>query len=376
MSFIKNFLITCAGVDKNVLKECPTDENKYVGIGGTILFTGLLAFFSASYAVYTVFDNWLLAMFFGMVWGLMIFNLDRYIVSSMKSRGSWWRDFLVAFPRLLLAVLLAVVISKPLELKIFEKEINAELEIMKQEVFRRQESELALRYTASIDTLKQDIAALQQEVALKTAVRDSLAAAALAEADGTGGSKIRNMGPIYRAKQEAASRAQTELDATIARVTPTIAELTQQITTLQQQMAAEVAQMDRKNFGGMAARMEALDRLGQESRAIFLASWFIMLLFIAIETAPIFTKLIALRSPYDYRLHEYEHVYEMQHYENVALLRNQKRNQVKFDTETGIYRTQKEIEAEQELTDHYLAEKKAALKSNPAVNWQRPLLES
>lgn len=376
MGFVKDFLITCSGVDRKVLNECPTDVNKYVGIGGTIFFTGLLAFFSASYAVYTIFDNYILAVFFGLVWGLMIFNLDRYIVSSMKSRGSWWRDFFVAFPRLLMAVLLAVVISKPLELKIFEKEITAELEIMKQEVFKRQESELASRYNASMDTLKQDVEKLQAQIVQKTAVRDSLAQAALAEADGTGGSKIRNMGPIYRAKLEAANRAQTELDTTIARITPLIIEKRQAIAALQQQMTQEIAQMDRKNYGGMAARMEALDRLGEESRAIFLASWFIMLLFIAIETAPIFTKLIAQRSPYDYKLHEYENIFEMNNYEQVALLKNAARNQVKFDTETGIYRTQKEIEAEQELTDHYLAEKKAALKSNPAVNWQRPLLDS
>jgi hypothetical protein len=376
MSFVKNFLIACSGVDRKVLDECPTDVNKYVGIGGTIFFTGLLAFFSASYAVYTVFDNYILAAFFGIVWGLMIFNLDRYIVSSMKNRGSWWRDFFVAFPRLLMAVLLAIVISKPLELKIFEKEIVSELEIMKQEVFRRQESELALRYNSTIDSLKKDILSLQQQISQKTAVRDSLAQAALAEADGTGGSKIRNMGPIYRAKQDAANRAQTELDAAAAQVTPVIAEKQQAIARLQAQMTDEISKMDRDNYGGMAARMEALDRLSQESQAIFLASWFIMLLFIALETAPIFTKLIAQRSPYDYKLHEYEHVFEMQNLENVSLLRNKTRNGVKFDTETGIHRTQREIEAENELTDHYLQQKKEALKLNPGVNWQRPLLNS
>lgn len=376
MSFVKKFLITCSGVAPEVLKECPTDENKYIGIGGTIFFTGLLAFFSAGYAVFTVFDSWILAAFFGLVWGLMIFNLDRYIVSSMKSRGTWWRDFFVAFPRLLMAVLLAIVISKPLELKIFEKEINAELEIMKQEVFKRQESQLALRYTGSIDTLKQDISNLQNQITQKTAVRDSLAQAALAEADGTGGSKIRNMGPIYRAKQEAASKAQIELDAAAAQITPLIAEKRLAISKLQLQMSEDVSKMDRKNFGGMAARMEAIDRLGQDSRAIFYASWFIMLLFIAIETAPIFTKLISSRSPYDYVLHERENVYEMATLEAVSILRNVTKNKVKFDTETGIHRTQKEIEAENELTEHYLEEKKAALKSNPAVIWKRPLLES
>lgn len=376
MSFIKNFLITCSGVDQKVLEECPTDHNKYVGIGGTIFFTGLLAFFSASYAVYTIFDNYILAAFFGVVWGLMIFNLDRYIVSSMKSRGSWWRDFFVAFPRLLMAVLLAIVISKPLELKIFEKEITAELEIMKQEVFKRQESQVAARYMNSIDTLKGEIEGLRNQIVQKTSVRDSLAQAALAEADGTGGSQIRNMGPIYRAKKETAENAQRELDAAIAQVMPIIVGKQQQIDTLQAQMSGEVRRMDRDNYGGMAARMEALDRLGQDSRAIFLASWFIMLLFIAIETAPIFTKLIAQRSPYDHKLHEYEHIFEMNNLENVSLLRNATRNKVKFDTETGIYRTQKEIEAEQELTDHYLQEKKAALQSNPGVNWKRPLLDS
>lgn len=376
MSFVKNFLITCSGVAPEILKECPTDENKYIGIGGTIFFTGLLAFFSAGYAVFTVFDSWILAAFFGLVWGLMIFNLDRYIVSSMKSRGTWWRDFFVAFPRLLMAVLLAIVISKPLELKIFEKEITAELEIMKQEVFKRQESQVALRYTNSIDTLKGEIAGLQQQIAQKTAVRDSLAQAALAEADGTGGSQIRNMGPIYRAKQAAASQAQVELDSATARILPLMAAKQQSIAALQLKMTEEVSKMDRDNYGGMAARMEALDRLGQDSRAIFFASWFIMLLFIAIETAPIFTKLISQRSPYDFVLHQQENVYEMANLEQVSILRNETKNKVKFDTETGIHRTQKEIETENELTDHYLEEKKAALKANPAVSWKRPLFES
>ena len=111
MSKVKNFLLDCSGVDQTILKECPSDTNKYVGIGGTVLFTGLLAFFSAAYAIYTIFDNYLMATLFGAVWGLMIFNLDRYIVASMKSQGSKWKDFAVAFPRLIMAILLALVIS-------------------------------------------------------------------------------------------------------------------------------------------------------------------------------------------------------------------------------------------------------------------------
>jgi len=66
MSKIKAFLLYCSGADTTILEKCPTDENKFIGIGGTVLFTGLLAFFSAGYAVYTVFDNYFFAFVFGL----------------------------------------------------------------------------------------------------------------------------------------------------------------------------------------------------------------------------------------------------------------------------------------------------------------------
>ena len=151
MEKVQNFFLFCSGVEPSILEQCPSDKNKYMGIGATVFFTGVLAFFSSAYALYTVFDSALAAVAFGIVWGLMIFNLDRYIVLSMKSNGKWWRDWMVAMPRLALAILLALVISKPLEMKIFEKEINAELVIMEQEVFKNQEDQLKSRYQAQID---------------------------------------------------------------------------------------------------------------------------------------------------------------------------------------------------------------------------------
>ena len=154
MKNLQEFFLFCSGVESSVLEKCPTDRNKYAGIGATVFFTGVLAFFSSSYALFTVFDSYLLSGAFGMIWGLMIFNLDRYIVMSMKSNGKWGRDFLVAFPRLLMAVLLALVISKPLELKIFEKEIRAEMVQMEQEVFKQQEDRVKIRYQAQIDELR------------------------------------------------------------------------------------------------------------------------------------------------------------------------------------------------------------------------------
>ncbi|TXB62103.1 DUF4407 domain-containing protein [Phaeodactylibacter luteus] len=375
MSTIKQFLIYCSGADADILKQCPSDEQKFVGIGGTILFTGLLAFCSATYAIYTVFDTYWAAVPFGLLWGLMIFNLDRYIVSSMKKQGGFFKDFFIAFPRLFMAVLLALVISKPLELKIFEKEINAELLVMEQEVYQEQESRIQARYAGQIAGHTSRKAALQAEIEAQAALRDTLSLMAIQEADGTGGSGKRNLGPIYRAKKANADAAQASLEQLEARLLPLIGEEQAAIGNLDSLMKADIAGLGRGAYGGMAARMDALHRLGQGSEAIYWASLFIMLLFIAVETAPIFAKLIAARSPYDYLLQEHEHRFEMESFEAVSLRNNAVRNKVKFDTETSVYRTQQEIGVEKELTNIWLRRRKEAIERSPA-DWRPPFIKN
>ncbi|HNE29931.1 MAG TPA: DUF4407 domain-containing protein, partial [Saprospiraceae bacterium] len=300
MKTVQDFFLFCSGVDQSILEKCPTDRNKYAGIGATVFFTGVLAFISSGYALYTVFDSYLAAVFFGLVWGLMIFNLDRYIVMSMKSYGRWWRDWLVALPRLALAVLLALVISKPLEMKIFDKEIRGELVQMEQEVFKQQEDRVLARFQAQIDEQKVQIETLKADIAAKTAARDTLVHMAAQEADGTGGSGHKNLGPIYRAKKDDADRAQTELTNLLATALPAIQAKEQTVRELEAKVQSEIAALNRTGYDGLAARMEALSRLSANSLAILYASLFITLLFVAIETAPIMVKLISYRSPYDY----------------------------------------------------------------------------
>lgn len=369
MKTLQEFFLFCSGVDASLLEKCPSDKNKYAGIGATVFFTGVMAFVSSGYALYTVFDSWLAAVFFGAIWGLMIFNLDRYIVMSMKSYGRWWRDWLVALPRLGLAVLLAVVISKPLEMKIFDKEIQAELIQMEQEIFKQQEERVNVRYQAQIDEQQAQIAALKAEIAAKTAARDTLMRMAVQEADGTGGSGHRNLGPIYRAKKDDADRAQAELNALLATALPAIQQKEQAIQTLGATVQAEIGALDRAPYNGMAARMEALSRLTARSLAILYASLFLTLLFIAIETAPIMVKLISYRSPYDYLLHNHEHTFEMNNLEHVTLRANEVKNKLRFDTETGAYLVAARIAAEKALIDHNLREKLENLKARP-YDWK------
>ena len=366
MNTTKEFFIFCSGVDQSILAHVPSDENKYVGIGATIFFTGILAFISAGYALYTIFDSYLLSLFFGMFWGAMIFNLDRYIVSSMKARGGFFGKLMTALPRLAMAVLLALVISKPLELKIFEKEINAELIVMEQENYKTQEDRLQARFTGRLADTEREIESLQAEIDAKTSARDATAAAALAEADGSGGSGVRNMGPIYKAKKAAAERAQAELTATLTALQPQIDAKRAEVNGLRGSASAEVSKLDRGAYGGIASRIEALDRLGRESEAIAYASLFVTLLFVAIETAPIFTKLISPASPYDHLLHEHEHVYAMETKESVGTRAVDVKNRLRKHIEVSTHQTTADIAAKKAEIDADLERLQERLRP---MNW-------
>lgn len=316
MQRLRAFFLFCAGAHVPMLKRAPVETNKYAGIGGTIFFTGLLAAISAGYALWTVFNELWATLLFGLIWGLMIFNLDRYIVSSMRKRNNFWQEFRMALPRLVLALLIAIVISKPLELKIFDKEIQAELVTMEQQVFKTQEDQVQIRYQARINELKNNIAQLNAAIAQQAARRDTLALLAQQEADGTGGSRVKNLGPIYRAKKADADTAAAQLQAITRRNQQQINEYRQQLQSVDSAMKASIP--ERSRLDGLASRLDALGRLTARSAPIRWANWFIMLLFVAIECAPVFVKLISPRGPYDDLLQEHEHAFEIHRKQKMA----------------------------------------------------------
>lgn len=129
---LTNFLIFCSGADRGLISQCPKSEaNKYASIGATVLLTGLLAAISSGYALYTIFRGEEYAMKaaigFGLIWATVIFNLDRYIVSSLRKEGNWKKELLYATPRFVIAILISLVIAKPLEVRIFASRIEQQI---------------------------------------------------------------------------------------------------------------------------------------------------------------------------------------------------------------------------------------------------------
>ncbi len=303
MNQISRFFWFCSGANFSLLKRSPTESNKYIGIGATVFFTGVLAAIAAGYALYTVFQSVFPAVFFGLLWGMMIFNLDRFIVSSMRKKENAWAEWKLAIPRLVLAVLLALVISKPLELKMFEREINRKLDEKKTAFIAETKLNLAKGFP-EIQELEGKIDTLKAEVNEAIAFRDQLQREYDAERFGektSGTSGIVGLGTNAKKKEQQLDAAEKSLQELRVRNQVRVDTLEAQIREFiaLRQAEFEKQQPGIEGFDGLAARMEALDLLTKESSAMALANIFIILLFIAIETAPIFVKLISPRGPYD-----------------------------------------------------------------------------
>jgi peptidoglycan hydrolase CwlO-like protein len=300
---LKQFFIICSGADTDILKECSVGEqNKFAGIGATVFFTAVMATIAASYALYTVFDTLYSAIFFGLIWGLLIFNLDRYIVSTIKKRDSVIDEILQATPRILLAVIIAVVISKPLELKIFEKEINQVLLEQKNNLTLANQNQIAEQFTPKITELQNSITGLQSSIDTKEAEVNALYDIYISEAEGTAGTELLGKGPVYKEKRDKHDAALTELQQLKSDNKAKISAVESEITSLQSAYDTNVAtsQPVIDNFDGLMARVNALGTLP------WLPSFFIFLLFLAIETSPIFAKLLSPKGEFDFRLQDQE----------------------------------------------------------------------
>lgn len=155
---LKRFFLLCSGVDTDIVNGCFNGEqNKYAGIGATVFFTAVMAFIAGSYALFIVFDNPYIALFFGLVWGFLIFNLDRFIVSTIKKRDSFLDEFIQASPRIVLAIIIAIVISKPLEIKIFKKEIDTVLLKEKNEMAMANRKQVVNYFKGDVDKNKAEM---------------------------------------------------------------------------------------------------------------------------------------------------------------------------------------------------------------------------
>lgn len=311
---VMRFLWKASGADRYILERVTySDQIKYMCLGGIIIATGIMAGISGGYAFYTIFEPRgsaienefhllvaLLSIVFGCFWGLMIFNLDKFIVSSTgKGDGTeaiTWEELKSAIPRLILGTIIAITIAKPVEIRMFKSEIDVELHKAQMEKQREYLAQIDSIYAGRIQTEKVKIEKWENEIQEK---EDRYVELENVYNDETSGSRsgIYGIGPRARAIKDQMDRMDKEIMALKNKNEPLIAQgyLTLKQFESEKQKSIEEGEFVAAGLDGLLERIKLAHKI-----AGFWISLFITLLFLAIELTPIFFKLMLTKTPYDY----------------------------------------------------------------------------
>lgn len=314
-----------AGADRFILERSTySDHVKYACLGGIVVATGLMAALAGGYAFYIIFEpkgdalssmnaegvlatehvhlaTSFLAATFGIIWGLIIFNLDRFIVaSSGKGDGTeaiTWQELKGAFPRILMGIIIAITISKPVEIRMFKTEIDVKLREKQQEQEAAFKTKTETNYLPFIEAVETKIKAVKNELSAKESQRNDLMTKLEEEIAGRVGSGKDGYGPASKKIEANLAMVNRELEEMKNDSAEQLAELKEERKEWKEKLKAELA-IGKKTANGLDGLLERI-KIGHE----IAGSWitlFITLLFMAIELTPIFFKMMLIKSPYDF----------------------------------------------------------------------------
>ena len=346
LNSLEKFLLWCAGADHHILaqKECLTERYKYTAIGTTVLLTSTTAIFSGGYALFTVFGSVAASCVGGTFWSFIVFNLDRFLILSSKRKETELNlnlPFIAATSlRLLIALLLSFVVAKPLELRLFEKEINQKIEQNKNEIAKE-------KLTEPIKELEQEIQSLNKDKNKYKNEWQDAEYAANAEAEGTQGTGQLGKGIVYQDKRNYADEIKQqfiELDNKVKEKEDKIDKLKERNLILQSpESNLEELNQEKidKESNGFLARLVALEELSKDDPNIRNINWLITALFVTIEISPILVKLLSGKGPYDYLLEQKEN---QEVYNEYVRIKKEQRLQLSEGSSKKYMRQIKEFE--------------------------------
>ncbi|MGW8482941.1 DUF4407 domain-containing protein [Microbacterium sp. NPDC055903] len=121
-------LAILGGADGEVLDRVPGETSRFVQMFFVLAGTALVSAISMLFALTTGVQAaiWL-AVPLAIVWALIIFNLDRFLTSTMSSTRNVLKLIGLAIPRVIMAAIIGFVVAEPLVLQIFHNDIAREV---------------------------------------------------------------------------------------------------------------------------------------------------------------------------------------------------------------------------------------------------------
>ncbi len=366
MKWLGRFFVWLAGADYEVLLPYSHERAKYVGTGTGILITGVIAGLSMWFALTSALGVHVgVAVPLAVCWALVIMAIDRWLVATLKRQSTpspgrpaaagsgqgtpaapdheFWRQFLkfwryvmAVAPRLLLAGVLGFVISTPITLRVFHKEIDFQLGLTQARalaVFLRSPARVDLEKTLAADRKRaasfaeggsgtgadSALAGLEKTLAADKAQETQDLDTYQCELYGIplpGGQKCpAGTGPVERAAKrafdsdvisvrkdkEAIARERSSVGGAAVKALPAAQR---QVTRVQRELDRQLATFNARNSAstGLLDQLSALGTASAARPALGVARWLLFFLFFLIDCLPALMAITLLLNPPD----EYE----------------------------------------------------------------------
>jgi hypothetical protein len=320
-----------AGADRYLLERSTySDQIKYFCLGGIVIATGVMAGLAGGYAIYTIFEpkdgialngmltaedvangkaakdfihmpTFYLSVVFGTIWGIIIYNIDRFIVTSTgKGDGTeaiTRQEIKSALPRIVMGLIIALTISKPVEIRMFKNEIDREITKAQKQYKENLDSTTRASSEKKLKLTRKEYFELNEKFEKRRADLSSQRNKLELEAEGLSTNGIPGRGPAWRDKNSNLEKMEAEFEIEAPKINQKLSELEKTIKDVEHARDSEymLNKKEAESMDGLLLRL----KLAHQT-AGFWISLFITLLFVVIELTPIFFKMMLIKGPYDY----------------------------------------------------------------------------
>ncbi len=386
---IMRFLWKAAGGDRYILERATySDQIKYMCLGGIVFATGAMAGLAGGYAFYTIFSpkdsalidvvdypTVVLSIVFGIIWGLMIFNIDRFIVTSTgKGDGTekiTWDEFKSAIPRIIMGAIIAITISKPIEIRMFQTEINNKLYAKQQQLQKELEEKTFANFEERLKVVEGDINKVEIE---RNDLNERIKKAENEYIDQLNGrvpGSIPGDGKLSGALKLKLDDLMKQLERFDQQNSDKIKEADNMRKKILEERDAVLATNVQvaKGLDGLLERIKLAHEVAGLTITIF-----ITLLFLSIELTPIFFKLMLNKTPYDYLSENRDDLIRAENgievrYDFYKDKEGVERHLViNHEAERMVFEKIKVTEIQKELTEYAIAKYKASEKKKIDAN--------
>jgi hypothetical protein len=297
MSLVTKLLLYFSKTDRRIISLCSDAAYKtQAGNGLFVLIIGIFAFSSGSYALRTALGaNWL-AYLVALVYATLIMLIDREIVSATNKSGR------MIATRLVLAVFIGLVISVPIELRIFEKQINQQLKQIQNDnnspyLSKKQQAES--QYQNRVQAKSQRVQEMENEASeLQNRLTNELLQPDQQIQGVAVGTGRPGEGPVFRRLRDQLTEKGNQIAQAREELRKLQAEEPQKLATI----TDEYRQQEIPPADDLLSRYTALGAVKQDPKRGFDAStmaWGVRLLLIMLELTPALIKILQEENEYD-----------------------------------------------------------------------------